>query len=262
MKKTIITLFVIASLFSMPKISFAWGARGHRLVAEIAFHYLDDSTKDIVKHYLRKTSIEDAATWMDENKSNSYYDFMRSWHYVDIDRDSVYHVSSEKNLLTVLNSVIASLKHRENLSDSKIKEYIMMAFHLIGDLHQPLHTGYTEDKGGNTVQVTAPAYAGNLHGFWDTDIIESQNITLDDCIKMYDSFTPVEIKRIQRINVLSWMNESRSYLDRVYDFKDGTIPQSYVDANAPLVKKQLLIAGLRLASVLKEVFKTVPAPVQ
>ena len=134
---------------------------------------------------------------------------------------------------------------------------LLLLFHLIGDLHQPLHTGYPGDKGGNTINVNllSGGNGTNLHRLWDDDIIQNKNISLDDCLKQYESYTPDQIKEIQKIKVMQWMYQSRMLLDGVYNFKDSFIDQNYVDSNTSVIEKQILIAGLRLASVLKESFK-------
>ena len=46
----------------------------------------------------------------------------------------------------------------------------------------------------------------------------------------------------------------RSLLDTVYNFSNNFLDKKYVDDHAGIIKKQLLIGGLRLASVLKECF--------
>lgn len=253
MKKILIPLILLTSIFIFPLKTLAWGSKGHQLVAEIAYKYLDDSTQQKVKHYLRKTSIDDAGTWMDDMRSNSYYDYMKTWHYIDIPKDSVYKPLSEGNIITILNSIIVAMKHKEKLKDSQIKQYILMAFHLLGDLHQPLHTGYPDDKGGNLVEISGAGYSGNLHSFWDTEIIEMKKINIDSCTQFYATYSPADIAEIKHINLLKWMYESRSYLGEVYNFKDSRVDQNYIDRNAVLIEKQILIAGLRLASVLKEI---------
>ena len=178
---------------------------------------------------------------------------MKTWHYINIPKDSTYKPLSEGNILTVLNSIILEMKHKEKLKDSQIKQDILMAFHLLGDLHQPLHNGYPDDRGGNSVPINAPSYSGNLHSYWDTEIIEQKKINIDSCTKFYSTYTPDQINDIQHIDLLRWMNESRSYLGEVYNFKDGKITKEYLDKNMVVVEKQLLLAGLRLASVLKEI---------
>jgi hypothetical protein len=130
-------------------------------------------------------------------------------------------------------------------------------FHLMGDFHQPLHVGYGVDRGGNDIEVKYrfKTYNTNLHKVWDFEIIDSQNITLDSCLKQYSTFTKEQIDNIQKINLIEWLNQSRSHLDAIYDFQDGFIDQNYVDKNTILIEDQLLKAGLRLASILRETFK-------
>lgn len=232
----------------------AWGKKGHELVAQIAFQFLDDSTKKIVKGYLGNLSIEEAANWMDDERSNSYYNYMRTWHYLDIDKGEVYKASSERNIITVLHSAIVDLRLYKTIKRKETKRDLLLIFHLMGDLHQPLHTGYAIDKGGNTIEITSPAVSGNLHSVWDTQIIDAKNITLDSCLQLYATLETAEVAALREINELKWMYQSRSLLDTVYSFKDNYLDQQYIDNNARIIKKQLVIAGIRLAAVLNEVF--------
>ena len=256
MKKGIpVFLFVlIFSCFSAK--SYGWGKRGHELVAEIAFRFLDDSTQQIVKKYLGNLSIEEAANWMDDERSNTYYNYMRTWHYLDMDKGESYTPSTERNILTVLHSAIVELKNYKTMKRKEVKYRLLLIFHLIGDLHQPLHTGYAIDKGGNTIQVTSPYVGGNLHSVWDTQIIEYKNITLDSCMQTYNALDTAQIIEIKKINELRWMYQSRSLLDTVYSFQNDFLDKSYIDSNADVIKKQLIMGGLRLASLLSSIFSS------
>jgi hypothetical protein len=251
-----LSIFIIAACIAVPNLCFGWGATGHQIVANIAKHYIDSATRAKVQHYLGSISFEDAGTWMDRMRSDQYYDYMKTWHYIDIEKDSAYARSTEKNLATVLNSAIKELMHKETLTDAQIKQDLLLIFHLTGDLTQPLHTGYPEDKGGNTIDVSYlyKHYHTNLHSVWDNEIIDSKRINMDSAINLYPRYTEAEIKKIKKINVLQWMNDSRSYLPAVYDYKDGFIDAAYVDKNYVLVEQQLLKGGLRLANILEAVF--------
>jgi hypothetical protein len=249
-----VLLFVILSCFSAK--SYAWGKRGHELVAEIAFRFLDDSTQQIVKKYLGNLSIEEAANWMDDERSNSYYNYMRTWHYLDMDKGENYTPSAERNILTVLHSAIVELKDYKTMKRKEVKYRLLLIFHLIGDLHQPLHTGYAIDKGGNTIQVTSPYVGGNLHSVWDTQIIEYKNITLDSCLQTYAALDTTQVAEIKKINELKWMYQSRSLLDTVYSFQNDFLDKAYIDSNADVIKKQLVMGGLRLASLLSSIFRS------
>ena len=63
-----------------------------------------------------------------------------------------------------------------------------------------------------------------------------------------------EKNKIQTLNIETWMYESRNLLTTIYDFNDK-INQDYIDKNKIIVKKQLVKAGIRLATVLNYVFK-------
>ena len=47
----------------------------------------------------------------------------------------------------------------------------------IGDIHQPLHAGFAEDRGGNSVDVRFNGRRENLHSLWDTALVEVEEGT-------------------------------------------------------------------------------------
>jgi S1/P1 Nuclease len=66
------------------------------------------------------------------------------------------------------------------------KPSLAWLFHLVGDIHQPLHTAQlftvdypNGDRGGNEicVRVTQAGRPMDLHRFWDGVITSSQNLT-------------------------------------------------------------------------------------
>lgn len=260
MKKILIPFSLVLTLTMSSSRLFAWGKIGHELVAEIAFHFLDDSTQKIVKEFLGDMSIEEAANWMDESKSNSYFDYMRTWHYINIDKGEKYAYTGEKNILTVLHSAIVNLKQYKTLPKKDVKRDLLLIFHLMGDLHQPMHCGYGADRGGNSIEVTATPFSGNLHGIWDSQLLEYKKITIDSCLELYKTFDSNMVRDITQINELKWMYESRAYLDTAYGFQNNFLDQQYIDRNAEVIKRQLLIGGLRMAAVLKKLFGEAKQP--
>ncbi|CAI5473322.1 unnamed protein product [Closterium sp. Yama58-4] len=54
-----------------------------------------------------------------------------------------------------------------------LTEALMFLAHFAGDIHQPLHVGFTSDLGGNRVHVTWFKRQTNLHAVWDDFIIAS-----------------------------------------------------------------------------------------
>ncbi len=257
--KRIATILVCAFIVLQPLTTLAWSAKGHQLVAEVAFHFLDDSTREKVKEYLGKLSIEEAATWMDDMRSNDYYNYMKPWHYINIEKGTEYSAqATDRNILIILNSAIVELEHKETLKNRSIKEDLYILFHLIGDLHQPLHVGYGVDRGGNDTYVgfLNKSNSINLHSIWDDAIINTRDISLKDCLARYDSLSREQLDGIQQIKPMQWLNQSRSLLDDVYSYKDNLIDKDYVDRSVVVIEDQILKAGLRLAAVLNKVFKS------
>ncbi len=258
MKKIILSSFlVLVTLsFSINK-SFAWGRTGHSIVAQIAFSYLDEKTKTNVMKYLDTLSIELAASWMDNLRNDKSYDYLKPYHYINIEKGENYHPSTEDNIINGINNAMLKLDNMSNLSKEEIRLNLLILFHLIGDLHQPLHCGYGIDKGGNTVQVSFFGKGSNLHRLWDSDMIEYKKINLDSCLKT-NVYTRKQVRQLKKINIENWMNESRYHLNQVYNFSSNKIDDEYINYNSPIIKKQLLDAGLRLAKILKKYFHHLP----
>jgi len=251
MKKLILLAFLLLPIFK----SHAWGEKGHAMVAQVAFSYLDEATKENVLKYLEGMTIEDAANWMDDIKSDKSKNFMKPYHYANFPRGAKPVDREGDNIVHVLNTTISELGAKDQMSKEEIKTKILFLFHLIGDLHQPLHVGYGNDKGGNTVQLNYQTRGTNLHSFWDSGIITSQNINLSDCLNA-KAYSPEELKTIRIINVIGWSEESRSLLDQVYGYGNPKVQDKYVTDSSKIIKMQIQKAGIRLASVLQFFFKS------
>jgi hypothetical protein len=248
--KTILAAFLLL----IPIFSFAWGAEGHKIVADIAKKKLNAGIEAKVQKYLDSTSFEQAATWMDEVRSDHSYDYMKPWHYVNIEKGGAYVKNPKGDVVCELDSVIGRLRKYKTMNAVDVKKDLKILFHLCGDIAQPLHAGYGSDKGGNDIELTYLDKKSNLHHVWDTDIITSENITADVALQSASAWTADQLKTIQKIDPMAWMNDSRSFLPQVYNFQNATITQDYVNANKITVENQLAKGGLRLAAVLNEIF--------
>lgn len=231
-----------------PYRAFAWGPEGHTIVAKIAFQYLTPEVKENVLAVLNGMPLDTAANWMDIMKSNADYEFMRVWHYIDFDQDKQYEPSTDENIINRLIITFNELRHKKTLCSDQIKTDLLILLHLMGDLHQPLHTGYLDDKGGNSRAVQYDTLKTNLHSFWDVDIIRLNDITVETVMQTNVNDT------IAGIHPVKWMKETRSLLNHVYDFSGFELSPGYLKKNDVIVKRQLFIAGLRLAAMLNKLF--------
>ena len=81
--KKLIRLFLFLTIIVQSHFVFAWGAEGHAIVGRLALQFVNPETRQNVMNVLGSMSIDTACNWMDIVRSNSEYDFMKPWHYVD-----------------------------------------------------------------------------------------------------------------------------------------------------------------------------------
>ena len=235
--------------------TFAWGKTGHYLVADIAESIMKENVKENVQKYLGNISFEEAADWMDEVRSEHEDDYMKPWHYIDLEKGENYVPGTGENIIDRLNMTYSELQHKQSLSTQTITTDLLILFHLVGDLFQPLHVGYGSDRGGNTYQISLNGRGTNLHAVWDKDIIEDENISLDDCMSLYIKMSTAQIANIRNTSFVGWMNETRKLLVGIYPAKH-TIDDGYLQQNKIVVERQLLYAGIKLDAVLESLFTT------
>jgi len=125
------------------------------------------------------------ATWADDHRSVD--PSTGSWHFWDIPLSTVAGAEgqfcSDGCVIRALETQIAILKDTTKTpADRSVA--LLFVIHFVGDMHQPLHEEDNNDRGGNCVPITylgtAPKstdekgdYALNLHGIWDTQLVES-----------------------------------------------------------------------------------------
>lgn len=255
MKKNLKTTALIAHLFFAPLFVFGWGEEGHKMVADIAQKNLKKGVEANVQKYLGAMTFQQAATWMDDVRSDHSLDYMKPWHYVNIEKDSSYRPNPKGDATSELQTVIAELKNYKKMKDEDVAKDLKILFHLCGDIAQPLHAGYGSDKGGNDVEVSIGDKKVRLHHVWDTDIIVKGKITTETCLLTASKLKKKQLKAMQKIDPKAWMMDSRSYLPQVYNIQNATITDDYINANKAIVEMQLIKGGERLAAVLNSIFK-------
>ena len=246
---------VLVFLFNITSYSFGWGKTGHHIIVDVAKGYVNKSVQDSVNKYLGDMTWEAASTWMDELRGDAKYDYMKKWHYINLEKGMQYDTAIEhgNNVVMQLGIAIENLKNRSKLTKEEINLNIKVLFHLMGDLHQPLHVGYPTDRGGNEVKVTFNGKQFNLHRIWDTDIIESKKTTSDEVIGMLSKTPKRKIKKIVKGDIVQWFNQSRESLSVVYSNTD-TITEDYITRCYPVAENQLFDGGVRLGKVFKRYF--------
>ena len=235
-----------------------WGPTGHRVVGAIATEYLKPEVKLIIEDLLNGKSLALVSTYADEIKSDSRYREYSPWHYVNFPFDATYeaHPKSEKgDIIVAIDKCISKLKDAKVPKEDKAF-HLKLLVHFLGDLHQPLHIGIAEDRGGNELQVRWFDEGVNLHHVWDERIIHKFGMSYSELAENKEKLTPSEVADIQSGSVIDWMYESRNLCLDVYKHTEvgDKLWYPYMYRYAHTVRHQLQKGGLRLAALLNDIF--------
>lgn len=233
--------------------SSAWSKEGHHIICAISRQFLSDQARDSVQHYLNDMSLEEASVWMDQVRSQPGNAYMSSWHYLNLEKDQTYLQEKKPNVINRIQLAIYNLKNK--IGDAATKQFnLKILIHLIGDLHQPLHVGYGSDRGGNDFKVQFLGKESNLHKLWDEDMIQSQRIDFEMCMKHKAKLSAFPYEKYNEKHIQDWAMESRNQLENVYKTGNGLLSSEYLKLNLPILELQLLKAGHRLAGLLNEIY--------
>jgi hypothetical protein len=236
--------------------TFAWGPTGHRATGWIAEKYLNQKAKKNLEKLLHGKSIAMVSTWMDEVRSDSSFDYMNDWHWVTIPFGKTYE-QSEKNqngdIILTLERILKELKSRK-LNVAEQLQHIKILIHLVGDIHQPLHVGGRDDKGGNEVKVSWFRSESNLHRVWDSEMIDDSRLSYTELAQSLDKPSETEIKQWQQSSLRTWAMENQAYEKNVYNIGNGRLGYQYTYLNFHIVRQRLLQAGVRLAGLLNDIY--------
>lgn len=257
MKKLIL---MTSLLMTLSPNAFSWGRSGHRIVGEIAQRNLDPKTLKAIRELCGEEDLSRLSTWPDEIRSDPKMGYTTPWHYVSIPNGKTYFDQKRNKDGDVIESLY---RFEETLRDSKeTKEHKIEALkfliHMTGDLHQPLHVGLAEDRGGNSIRVKWFKTETNLHSIWDEDLIDFEKLSFTEYANYLNHFTKDEKKEFQSGSFMDWAKESQDLRPKVYDFggasESSNLSYEYNYKVKPLIELRLKQAGIRLAFKLNKIF--------
>jgi len=227
-------------------------------VCEIAYQNLTPAVRDAVDELLvgdpdeQYHDFRESSVWADEVRSRreARYDSFRTAHYVNIPRRSAG-FDLDRDCADTFCIVEAILEQKAILEDpgasvSDRRDALKFIGHFVGDIHQPLHAGYSDDRGGNSVRVLIHGENWSLHSYWDSGFL-ARNETGWEKIARDLRF---DIRAIDRTmwksaDPADWANESfRIVEDHVYLFPLALqVDDEYYFRNIHTVEEQLKKAG-------------------
>lgn len=258
-KKIIIPIGIVILCLSL----ISWGVVGHRAIGQIAHHHLTKKAQVAVKNLLGSESLAMVSTYPDEIRSYEKFAYTAPWHYVNLPQGLSYaDFTKQLTSMDKPNIYKAILQCTNDLKDSnKTKEEKIFALkflvHLVGDLHQPMHTGRSEDSGGNGIKIKLMRKEGNLHGLWDSGLIDYAGMSYKELAADCDVIAKEEELAWQKDEVAKWAFESYQMSQELYKeaAENPEFDYNYYPKHADFIKKRLAQAGIRLAGILNEIYK-------
>lgn len=306
-------IFLLGLMLSSP--AWGWWCEGHEMVALIAEKHLSPAALSAVMALLKSQPVDasvqrfckdtpndamaDASTWADDTKKSEQ---TGTWHYMDIPLGMKHGELDPycKPVAPSLNGgprdgcILSALRYNLNIlhddkeSDAERAKALRYLIHLVGDLHQPLHTTANNDQGGNCVpiQFFSDPKIANLHSVWDGMILVREMHAKGQTVsQMADVLDAEYAKHSARwikhgTEFEKWLWEGHAIAQdltygglkpkipveayqenpdcKVEAAKDGAL-HLHVDAEyqrkaVPVIEEQIAKAGYRLAEVLNEVW--------
>lgn len=270
-------------LAALPAVTFGWGETGHRIVCQIAFDELHGKARAEVERLLNVDpaleSYADSCLFADNPERIRMYD-----HFMNVPRSAAAITADECPLaetcvVTAIPSEMSVLADPESTDAEKLLALKLLG-HWVGDIHQPLHVSYQDDRGANYIDVDLDVPDANLHGVWDYGII-AENLGTDDAHIAAD--LRARISDWQRVSwrgssPADWANESyqitiapsvgycvrkqkacwytaeRLFLREGDPQRRMAISNAYLKMHGPTVTRRLQQAGLRLSELLNRAF--------
>lgn len=264
-------LFVMLALLFQCGNAKAWGDEGHKIVCEIAFRLAQPDTRAAVRKLIRSDSefdtFSEACVFPDHPRKRA------SEHFINLARSSQGLVSDDcpQADKCVLSAILNDSKILGSKSAKKADRLLALKFlgHWVGDIHQPLHVSFEDDRGGNNISVSG-ACSGKLHSTWDSCLVEKAlgPDATDAVDELIDEITPQMITKWNASDPMDWANESFAIAEAAktgYCVMHGTscdlpndshvvVDANYLAANKPVVREQLQKAGVRLARIIDTAF--------
>jgi S1/P1 Nuclease len=162
---------------------------------------------------------------------------------------------------------------------------LVWLFHLVGDIHQPLHTAqlltsdYPQgDRGGNEicVRVTQAGQLMDLYRFWDGVITSSSNLTPlrneATALRNRQEFQRSQLTELANTDFEAWAKESYEIATKIA-YRNGrpmgisksenkdcrdvktapVLPVGYVVSASRIADRRIILAGYRLADLLTQI---------
>jgi hypothetical protein len=243
---------VLLALACAPEAA-AWGPTGHRAVGRVAERHLSPAAARAVQDLLAPEQLAYVTTWADEIRSEPEWSKADPWHWMTVPDGQTIDTATRSPAGDVLEAIARFEKVLGDRTAPRLERARALKWlsHLIGDLHQPMHVGRGDDRGGNDTVVLWFGEPSNLHSVWDGKLIENSELSFSELAELVDHPTPEELREWRATRPPDWARESQELRAAAYAVGDRRLSWKYVHDQWPVVQRRILQAGVRLAATLE-----------
>lgn len=272
-----LTFIAPVALPFLPSPAHAWGTAGHHIVCQIAWQETTDNGRALVQQLL---GVSDPAafartcTWADDVRDMPGFSWSKPHHFIEPARGATFDVVRDcpdggcapRAIGQQARIVVDAQEPAERRAEA-----LEFVAHFVGDVHQPLHAGFSNDLGGNTINVTFCPQGcidsvDNLHKVWDSGILAMNGSEQKLIDALRASLTASERDDWKGAPVDAWATEAHGFAEsHAYHLVKNGAPDSvfigdraqpvairagYLPVMTPIAEQQLKRAAVRLAVVL------------
>jgi hypothetical protein len=266
-RRWVFVLAATAALLVPCGSALAWGPHGHRIATRIAEARLSPEARAAVHELLHEgDTLLNICTWADED-GHTAVPGSAPWHYVNVPIDAPKY---SDRYCRRGDCVVAKIQQfRKVLADRRAPKAertraLLFFVHFVEDVHQPLHVGDHNDKGGNETQIQYFNEGVNLHRLWDSTMINDASRDEREWVQRIEPLlTEATLGAWTKGTVESWADESLAEAKKAY--RDPRNPartiatgdrlgREYAELGVPVIRLRLAQAGVRLAHELNAIF--------
>ncbi|OGT55569.1 MAG: hypothetical protein A3F14_04190 [Gammaproteobacteria bacterium RIFCSPHIGHO2_12_FULL_43_28] len=275
--KTFLKALSLLLFLLLPLPSQAWNALGHMVVATIAYQHLQPTVRDKIDQftpgfeaeYPQIKSFSQLAPWPDQLHLQRIETYSH-WHYIDTpfsdDGTPLTNTIDTDNAVWAVNTIRQVIKN-QHANPYERSRFLAFFIHIIGDLHQPLHTVSRlskqhpdGDRGGNLYYIQYQNERVRLHHAWDGGLglfeHDSSTKNAENIAATITSHYPESFfgARASDINPTHWVDEGvENAKQYVYHTpEEEPISPTYLDSGNRVIEQETALAGYRLAALLNQ----------
>jgi hypothetical protein len=224
-----------------------------------------------------------AARWPDDIRGDAAFHH-GAWHYINLPYKPEGQPASVEPVDPPSENILAAYQTNldivQGTADAGTKAVALCwIFHLIGDVHQPLHTivlfttqfpPLEGDRGGTRfyVRVLDGASTISLHTFWDDLILGSerfQNVrNAATALRLRSAHARAQLQELTETRFEGWARQESFTVAKEHAYRNGqlrgskdqqngeVLPTDYITTVKPLAERRIVLAGYRLADVLTQ----------